>query len=52
LTEWIIVGVVIGGTELLLRVTDYLLTRKTRVLGNTKKSTRHHKKVKTIGEKT
>jgi len=41
----------VGGTELLLRVTDYLLTRKTHSLGFTKKKQNHHKKVKTDREK-
>ena len=52
MTELIIVGVVIGGTELLLHVTDYLLTHKTRNLEFAKKDQKHYKKVKTDRENT
>ncbi len=52
MSEWIILGVIVGGTELLLRITDYLRTRKTRSLGITKKNQKHHQKVKTNREKT
>jgi hypothetical protein len=45
-------GAVIGGTELLLRVIDYLSSSKTGVLGNPKKGKRHSKKTKTNREKT
>jgi hypothetical protein len=52
LSEWVVLGVVIGGTELVLRVIDYLSSRKTRNLGLSKKNPRHKKVVKTDREKT
>jgi len=47
LTELIIVGVSIAGLELLLRIVDYLLSRKTHSVGNSKKKPNHHKTTQT-----
>jgi len=51
-SQVILVGVVIGLYELLLRIINHLLSGKTSVLGNPKKNQRNHKQVEKDREKT
>jgi len=51
LSELIIIGVSIVGLEFLLRIVDYLLSRKAHRMGNSKKSQNNHKVIKANGKK-
>jgi len=50
LSLWVVVGVIFG-IEFVIRVTDYLHSRKSHSLGNHQKTEDYHKTVKAYREK-